>query len=209
MPQLSDYIQVEFKQGAELRRQMRFDKAAHGGVCMSLVIEFLKQLEDGADPEDLNEILKDNLRLAAGRQKIFSSGWSDMGNKGRVSQTKLLTRLGDHTGIKAKLLAKGDSFDPVVTKVCANPEKHIYAYLKFPKGAHAIYVLYLADGEVLLMFDPNFGILGAEGDIDIKQMMSLLWAEYGSYGMPVKSWSLYSLVLKETVMQKWQRGAFK
>lgn len=124
-------------------------------------------------------------------------------------QACLLTSLGKHNGIKAAYAGKGNSWQSMLNSAGALAGKSLYLYITFAEGAHAIWPMVVPGAPpAIIIFDPNIGIMGAEGNADANSLVRLLWAEYSSWGMQIQTWKLYELKQKETVMAKWKRGAF-
>lgn len=61
------------------------------------------------------------------------------------------------------------------------------------------------EGDVMVLFDPNFGVFQADDNVEVEDLAEALFAEYASIGMAIKSWRVFSLELAESALDRFKR----
>jgi hypothetical protein len=215
MATLASYRKAEFSQGAELKAQYPFKPEVQNGICFALMVEWILKLKNNAeDPAKRMSAMSDELKLAGGRQMIYTSALRDVVNaaqaKGEtVDQSKLsdaLTELGRHFGIQ--FTYQGGSVNKAALANYlsdgANANKLLYLSIKFNGGGgHAIGVY---TSNPILVFDPNIGEFAvpkaSSGDF-----VNLLWIAYSGLLGGIKLFFLSQLQPRESTFEFWEKKA--
>ena len=150
---MDDQLQAPFNQGELLRNNHPYKTAVHKGVCLSLVVEWMKSQALGTANARMQRLTQ-NLNLCVGRQMIYSSGLKAT-KTGTVSA--FLTALGCHYGLS---YAQTGSYPTEFglqgyLATLAGVTRQFMCEMKFTGGgAHAIGII---SGDETRVFDPNFG----------------------------------------------------
>jgi hypothetical protein len=213
MPQLTTFQSFAYEQGPELQKTYAFNKEIQAGICFSLMVDWIKDLmnKPAHTIAERKKVLEDAFTLAAGRQRIYSSGFSSASKgTGMLTYdkiTELMTELGRLYGLKFTYKELGTAVDPFSTALLKSDYQDKYLYLEISGswGAHAI-GLYAAT--TILVFDPNLGEFSlSRSGTTVRDFSQALWAKYASWNFTITRWVLFQAEKKETVFKMWQDKA--
>jgi hypothetical protein len=213
MPQLTDFQSFAYEQGSELQKTYAFNKELQAGICFSLMVDWIKDLMNNPahSNTERKKVLEDAFTLAAGRQRIFASGFSSA-SKGTGTltydkSTDLSTELGRLYGLKFTYKEFGTAVDPFSTALLKTDYQDKYLYLEISGswGAHAIG---LHAATTILVFDPNLGEFSlSRSGTAVRDFSQALWAKYTSWNFTITQWILRQVEKKSTVFEMWKAKA--
>jgi hypothetical protein len=214
MPELTDFQSFVYEQGSELQKTYAFNKELQAGICFALMVDWIKDLmnKPAHTIAERKKVMEDAFTLAAGRQRIFTSGFSSA-SKGTGTltldkMTGLMTELGRLFGLKFTYKELGAAADPFSTALLKTDyqDKYLYLDISGSWGAHAIGI-YAATA--ILVFDPNLGEFSlSRSGTAVRDFSQALWAQYGTtWQFTISRWVLVQVEKKSTVFEMWKDKA--
>jgi hypothetical protein len=175
------------------------------------MVDWAKELlkNPAGTPASRLKLLNDAFSRAAGRQMIYSGGFTSV-SKGTGllaydKSTELSTELGRLYGLKFTYKEFGTAVDPFSTAMAKSDYdgKLLFLELSFQGGgAHAIGV---RGGAEILVFDPNLGEHKiARTGTNASDFAKALWARYASWNMTISQWVLREMESQSTVFDFWK-----
>lgn len=200
MANLSNYGIVEFDQSIVLGSTYRNKRDVQGGVCAALCVAWVHAIEGGAEIGDIDALTRE-FDLSINKQRIIKDAYSQV--EGTRSET--YNAISHITRLKLTFEDSGENVDPIKQCFVGLADSFFFLSVSFDEGAHMIALW--KDGNDLVLFDPNFGVFLAEGNTEVEDLAEALFAEYGSIGMAIESWRIYSLTFAESALARFKRIA--
>lgn len=210
MSGLSKYCEATFNQGVVLGSTYRDKRDVRNGVCAALCFAWIHMLINGADSADM-DALKDEFDLSINLHRILRDAFTQTASDRMANYNSVahVTRFRMTFGIGSS------NVDPIkheFVNVKGNPLGEpsngpllMLVSLEFPQGRHMIALVKVDD--ILVMFDPNYGVFAAQGSADIEGMAEALFAEYRSMGMTLGEWNIYGIEQAESALERFKRIA--
>ena len=201
MANLSDFLQAEFSQGTRLSGEFRFKKEAQPGVCLSLVVSWMRVIAAGnvSGYEDLAKAIAKDFNMSIVRQSIFDDSlknvtsitWSGLADKWNAVSSV--------TGLEFECEDVGNTVDPLIVSTFARADGAYVLRITFNEGGgHAIGMAKV--GTDFVFFDPNLGLYEVS---DLRTFSPLLWQKYRvDFRLTINAWGLYAIRKAQTARER-------
>lgn len=202
MATLNDFLTAEFSQGTRLSGDFRYKKEAQPGICLSLVVSWIRVLTSGkdfSDAEDLAKAIALDFNMSIVRQSIFDDSMQNVTSITWAGLADKWNAVSSVTGIKFGCLNVGSTVDPLIVATFNLADGVYMLRITFNEGSgHAIGLLKL--GTDFVVFDPNLGLFEID---DLATFAPLLWQKYKvDFRLTINAWGLYSMTKAETARER-------
>jgi hypothetical protein len=129
-------------------------------------------------------------------------------NFGRFSQvdgvrSAIYNSISHITRLNLTFEDSGDYVDPIKQCFVNLDDGPFFLSVSFDEGAHMIALA--KEDDVMVLFDPNFGVFQADDNVEVEDLAEALFAEYAALAMTIKSWRVFSLELAESALDRFKR----
>jgi hypothetical protein len=204
---LRDFLKAEFSQGTRLRSEFRYKKEAQPGVCLSLVVSWVRVAAAIDSLEGWADAVASDFNISIVRQSIFDDSATGPGEASLADKWSIADKwnaVSSVTGLKFHPEIQGTSTDPfaVAFGIDKLPDGFHLLRIQFSGGeSHAIGLHTNKNKLINHFFDPNFGIFEV-GDFDLPDFAEELWTQYRVDQKTINDWRFYQILKAQTARER-------
>lgn len=156
----------------------------------------------GTEPDELSTLgaVRTKFDLSVNLQRIIADAFTDV----RGSVERNMNKISHITRLKLRKEVSGKHVSPLAVQFEVLDGLY-FLYAVFIKGAHLMIIFKDNETNSIVVFDPNFGILGAEGKDEVKGLSTALFAAYARAGQTLGEWEVLSVSPAESALDRFKR----
>jgi hypothetical protein len=167
-----------------------------GGVCAALCNAWQLRLIAGKAADDAAG-LKKEFDISVNKQRKWVDAFAQTKSTDLTVNYNSISHVTRMTFTDA---TTGQFVDPRSSAIDTLTDGYYILGINFQSEAHI--VAYYKSGNACCIYDPNLGMFGAAGADEIKSLVTLIWAKYREYGLPIGSWQIWSISKAESARER-------